>query len=187
MALERVAFLPFGLLMDQYRWDIFSGKTPESQWNKHWELLREKYQKIRSPVQRSEEHFDAGAKIHVSADYPYIAYFFAHILEFQLHRALCIEAEQYEPNNPEKPLHKCDIAGSYKAGHRIRDALSKGLSVHWSETLSILTNGEKELSADAILEYFEPLDKFLLQENYRMSMKMMNIIFICNRILILIF
>lgn len=155
--------------MDLYRWDIFSGKVPESQWTAHWEELREKYQKIRSPVKRTESHFDAGAKYHVPADYPYIAYFFAHILEFQLHRSLCLEAGEYDPKDPEKPLHKCDIGGSYKVGERIRAGLKKGLSAHWSETLSILTNGETELSADAILEYFEPLDKFLLNENYRIS------------------
>lgn len=40
MALERVSFLPFGLLIDLYRWDIFSGKVPESDWNKHWWKLR---------------------------------------------------------------------------------------------------------------------------------------------------
>lgn len=169
MALERVAFLPFGLLVDLYRWDIFSEKVPEPKWSAHWDELRATYQKIRSPVERTEENFDAGGKYHVPADYPYIAYFFAHILEFQLHRSLCLEANEYDPNNPEKPLHKCDIGGTYYLGQRIRAGLEKGLSLHWSETLKILTNGETQLSADALLEYFKPLDTFLLNENYRLS------------------
>lgn len=36
MALERVAFLPFGLLIDKWRWDVFSGKVPPNQYNSHW-------------------------------------------------------------------------------------------------------------------------------------------------------
>lgn len=82
---------------------------------------------------------------------------------------MCLLAEQYDPEDLTKPLHKCDIAGSYKVGKRLRDGLSLGASKHWSETLKILTNGETKLSADAILEYFEPLDRFLLHENYKTS------------------
>lgn len=84
-------------------------------------------------------------------------------------KSLCLAAEQYEPNNSNKPLHKCDIEGSIIAGNRLRDGLSLGLSKHWSETLSIMTNGEHELSADAILEYFKPLHEFLKKENERLS------------------
>lgn len=83
---------------------------------------------------------------------------------------MCLLAGDYDPENPEKPLHKCDISGSYEVGQRLRAALSLGLSRHWSETLSILTDGDTELSADAMLEYFEPLDTFLKKENQRLSM-----------------
>lgn len=99
------------------------------------------------------------------SDYPYSAYFVAHILEFQFLRSLCIAAGQYEPNNPEKPLHKCDLEGSKVAGQRLRDGLSLGLSKHWSEALNVITNGERDLSADAIVEYFKPLHEFLIKEN----------------------
>lgn len=114
---------------------------------------------------RNKEHFDAGGKFHVPADYQYVAYFVAHILEFQLHKSLCIAAGQYEPNNAAKPLHKCDIEGSQIAGQRLREGLSLGLSKHWSDALSVITNGEREISADAILEYFKPLHDFLVEEN----------------------
>lgn len=131
--------------------------------------FREKYQKIRSPVKRNENHFDAGAKFHIPGDYQYVAYFVAHILEFQLLKALCLAAGQYEPNNPEKPLHKCDIEGSLEAGKQLRAGLSLGLSKHWSDALEIMTNGEKEIKADAILEYFQPLHQYLKQENERIG------------------
>lgn len=165
MALERVAFLPFGLLIDKWRWDVFSGAVPESQWNKHWWDLREKYQKVSAPVPRNESDFDAGAKYHVPSGTPYIRYFIAHILQFQMHRAACIAAGQYDPSNPSaKPLHKCDIDGSKAAGAKIRAGLELGLSEHWSVALEKMT-GDKDISGDAVLEYFKPLYDFLKEAN----------------------
>lgn len=189
MALERVAFLPFGVLIDLYRYGIFNGTTPEHQWNHQYEMLRyafriasstvndllpfpshsrEKYQKLRSPGERTEEHFDAGAKFHVPADTQYVSYFLARILEFQMLRSVCGAAGQYEPNNPMKALHKCDIGGSVDAGQRLRDGLSLGRSKHWSEALSKITDGDTEIKADALLEYFKPLHEFLVSENAKM-------------------
>lgn len=182
MALERVAFLPFGLLIDKYRWDLFSGTTPETEWNKHWWELRAKYQKVKAPNgARNEDFFDAGAKYHIpqviefngipkliklnfSADSQYIAYFIAHILEFQLHRAVCIEAGQYVKDDPLKPLHKCDIDGSKAAGKLIENGLRLGLSQHWSVALKEMT-GETEISGEAIFDYFRPLYEYLKKAN----------------------
>lgn len=161
MAMERVAFLPFGLLIDMYRWELFAGKVPTIGWNARYLELREKYQKIRSPVSRSEANFDAGAKFHVASDYQYMNYFVAHILEFQLHRAMCLEAGQLGEG---KPLHKCDIDGNKAVGAKLAAGLSAGLSRHWSDTLETMT-GERVLKADALLEYFEPLQTFLESVN----------------------
>lgn len=133
-------------------------------------MFRQKYQKIRSPVKRTEKHFDAGAKFHVPADVQYAAYFVAHILEFQFLKALCLAAGQYEPNNHQKPLHKCDIQDSLEAGKRLKAGLSLGLSKHWTEALSIITNGDRDIKADAILEYFHPLYEFLKKENERIGL-----------------
>lgn len=130
-------------------------------------ISREKYQRVRAPHNRTSElQFDAGGKFHVADDYSYLAYFVAHIVEFQIFRSLCIEAKQYDPNNTaSNPLHKCDIEGSLSAGRRLRDGLSLGRSEHWSKVLELITKGETELSADAILEYFKPLQDFLEAEN----------------------
>lgn len=164
MALERVAFLPFGLLIDKWRWDVFSGDVDESKWNEHWWKLREQYQKVKAPVSRSESDFDPGAKYHIPADSQYIAYFIAHILQFQMHRGVCIAAGQYDPNDPAKPLHKCDIDGSKAAGLKIREGLQLGLSQHWSVALEKMT-GERVISGAAVLEYFKPLYDFLKAKN----------------------
>ncbi|GFG29388.1 hypothetical protein Cfor_04455 [Coptotermes formosanus] len=178
IALQKVAFLPFGLLIDMWRWDVFSGKINESQWNAHWWELRENIQKVKAPVPRSEADFDPGAKYHVPASSQYISYFVAHILQFQIHKALCLAAGQYEPNNASKPLHKCDIYRSKEAGQllskilspiksvvlSVSDGLKLGSSRHWQDALEVMT-GERQLGGSAILEYFQPLHEFLKKEN----------------------
>jgi peptidyl-dipeptidase A len=169
MALERVAFLPFGLLIDKWRWDLFSNATPESEWNKHWWELREKYQKVRAPSTRGEEYFDAGAKYHIPADSQYIAYFVAHILEFSFYKSLCVEARQYDPSNPSvNPLHKCDFYNNTEAGAKLKAGLELGMSKPWSEALNVLT-GSPQITATALMEYFAPLKDFLASENKKMK------------------
>lgn len=163
-ALGRVAFLPFGLLIDKWRWDVFSGKVSENEWNKHWWDLREKYQKVSSPVERDETDFDPGAKFHVPASSKYISYFISHLLEFQLFRSMCIEAGEYHPVNSDKPLHECDFYESEEAGERLAKGLRLGASKHWSEALKLMTN-ESQISASALLEYFNPLYEFLKEDN----------------------
>ncbi|RZB38755.1 hypothetical protein BDFB_008530 [Asbolus verrucosus] len=163
-ALQKVAFLPFGLLIDKWRWDVFSGAVQPEQWNSHWWEYRNKYQKVKPPVERSEKDFDPGAKFHVAGDSQYIAYFVAHIVQFQFYKSLCIAAGQYDPISREVPLHKCDFYESPEAGAKLRDGLSLGASKHWSDVLEVMTE-ERELDASALLEYFDPLYKFLQEQN----------------------
>ncbi len=166
MALEKIAFIPFGLLIDKWRWDVFSGDVQPDQWNKHWWDLRKQYQKLKPPTPRGEEFFDPGAKYHVPADVPYIRYFVSHVLQFQFHRAACLAAGQYIPNDPTKPLHKCDIQGNAAAGDLIKRGLSLGLSKHWTEALKLMTNNhDSEMSGIALNEYFAPLYEWLKKAN----------------------
>lgn len=118
-ALERIAFLPFGLLVDKWRWDVFSGKVHENEWNAHWWALRDRYQRLSPPFSRDEQYFDPGAKFHVPASAKYISYFISHIVEFQLYKSLCIAAKQYVPGDANKALHKCDFYESKEAGQRL--------------------------------------------------------------------
>ncbi|MFQ5926738.1 MAG: M2 family metallopeptidase [Terriglobia bacterium] len=158
MALEKVAFLPFGLLVDQWRWKVFSGEISPADYNQAWWELREKYQGIKAPVARSEEDFDPGAKYHIPANVPYTRYFLAHILQFQFHRALC-RAAGYRG-----PLHRCSIYNNKAAGAKLKQMLEMGMSRSWPEALEALT-GEKELDATAILDYFAPLKQWLDEQN----------------------
>jgi peptidyl-dipeptidase A len=158
MALDKIAFLPFGLLVDQWRWQVFSGEIGPDDYNRGWWELRNRYQGVAAPVGRTEEHFDAGAKYHVPANTPYTRYFLAHILQFQFHRALC------EAADADGPLHRCSIYGSEEAGSRLNAMLEMGASRPWPDALEKIS-GEREMDATAILDYFAPLRTWLDEQN----------------------
>lgn len=153
-ALEKVAFLPFGLLIDQWRWKVFSGEIKPEDYNKAWWDLRLKYQGVAPVSPRGEEYFDPGAKYHVSANVPYTRYFLAFILEFQFHRALSQAA------GCTLPIHRCSFYESSEAGKKLNSMLSMGLSRPWPEALEKIA-GTKQMDATAILDYFKPLDAWL--------------------------
>ncbi len=157
-ALDKVAFLPFGYLVDQWRWKVFSGEAGPGDYNRTWWELREKYQGITAPAPRNEQDFDAGAKYHVPANVPYARYFLAHILQFQFHRALCREAGY------KGPLNRCSIYGNQQAGEKLKKMLEMGQSRPWPEALKALT-GEEKMDATAILDYFAPLKVWLDEQN----------------------
>ena len=157
-ALEKVAFLPFGLLIDQWRWKVFSGEITPEQYNQAWWQLRRKYQGIAAPVDRTEADFDAGAKYHVAANVPYMRYFLADILQFQFHRALAKTAGCTEP------LHRCSIYNSKEAGAKLNAMLSMGQSKPWPDALEALT-GQRQMDASAIVDYFAPLKVWLDEQN----------------------
>jgi peptidyl-dipeptidase A len=157
-ALEKVAFLPFGLLVDKWRWEVFSGQVKPEDYNKGWWELRTKYQGIAPPIARTEADFDPGAKYHVPGNVPYARYFLARILQFQFQRALCREAGYTGP------LHRCSIYGNKAAGEKLNKMLSMGQSKPWPEALETLT-GEKQMDASALADYFAPLKKWLDEQN----------------------
>jgi len=157
-ALDKIAFLPFGVLIDQWRWKVFSGEIGPDEYNAGWWALREGLEGVRSPVPRTEDDFDPGAKYHIPMNTPYTRYFLAYILEFQFHRAVC-ELAGYEG-----PLHRCSIYESEEAGRRLIEMLEMGASRPWPDALEALT-GEREMDATAILDYFAPLVAWLDEQN----------------------
>jgi peptidyl-dipeptidase A len=157
-ALDKVAFLPFGLTIDQWRWKVFSGEIKPDNYNKAWWDLRLKYQGVVPPTERSEKDFDPGAKFHVPANVPYMRYFLADIYEFQFYRALCRES------GFKGPLNRCTFFRSKEAGAKLNKMLEMGQSKPWPEAMEALT-GQREGDAGAILEYFAPLQKWLDEQN----------------------
>jgi peptidyl-dipeptidase A len=158
MATEKIAFLPFGKLIDEWRWKVFAGEVTPANYNAAWWQLREQYQGVAAPVPRSEADFDPGAKYHIPGNTPYTRYFLAFILQFQFQRALC-EAAGFQG-----PLHECSVVDSKEAGARFAEMLKRGQSEPWQDTLEQLT-GTREMDATAILDYFQPLAQWLAQEN----------------------
>jgi peptidyl-dipeptidase A len=157
-ALEKVAFLPFGLVIDQWRWKVFSGEIPPEKYNQTWWELRQKYQGVAPPGDRNESDFDPAAKYHVAANVPYMRYFLADILQFQFHRALTQTA------GCTGPLNRCSIYGSQTAGTKLNAMLEMGVSRPWQEALEKIT-GTKQMDATAIRDYFAPLQKWLDEQN----------------------
>ncbi len=157
-ALDKVAFLPFGLLIDQWRWKVFSGEVTPEQYNRAWWELRRKYQGVAPASERGEEFFDAGAKYHVPANVPYTRYFLAHILQFQFHKALSDAA------GCQGPVHRCSIYDNKEAGRRLKEMLEMGASRPWQEALEKIT-GTRQMDAQAIRAYFKPLEDWLAEQN----------------------
>ncbi len=157
-ALEKVAFLPFGLKIDKWRWQVFDGSITPAQYNKAWWDMTARYQGVAPPVGRTEADFDPGAKYHIAANVPYARYFLADILQFQFHRALCKEAGQTGP------LHRCSIYNNKKAGAKLHKMLAMGKSQPWPVELKAMT-GQEQMDATAIVDYFAPLMQWLEEQN----------------------
>lgn len=157
-ALDKVGFLPFGLVVDKWRWEVFAGQVKPGEYNQAWWQLRREYQGVAPPVHRTEADFDPGAKYHVPGNVPYARYFLAGILQFQFQRALCREA------GITGPLHRCSIYGNMAAGEKLNKMLSLGQSKPWPEALEVLT-GEKQMDASALADYFAPLKTWLDEQN----------------------
>jgi peptidyl-dipeptidase A len=157
-ALDKVAFLPFGLLIDQWRWKVFSGEVKPAQYEQAWLDLREKYQGVRAPVARTAADFDPGAKYHVPGNTPYTRYFLARILQFQFYKAMC-DAAGYTG-----PLNRCTFFGNKAAGAKLAQMLAMGQSKPWPDALQALT-GTRQVDAGPMLEYFAPLKAWLDEQN----------------------
>ncbi|MCP1471086.1 peptidyl-dipeptidase A [Sphingobium sp. OAS761] len=157
-AMDKVAFLPFGLLIDKWRWGVFDGSIPESQYEKGWTDLRLKYQGVVPPVSRDETKFDPGAKYHIPGNTPYTRYFLARVLQFQFYEAACRQAGW------KGPLHRCSFYGNKDVGAKLNAMLEMGASKPWPDALQAFT-GSRAMSGKALVDYFAPLQKWLSDQN----------------------
>jgi len=158
MALEKIAFIPFGLMVDQWRWKVYSGEITPKNYNSAWWELREKYQGVAAPIARDADAFDPGAKYHVPGGVPYSRYFLAHIQQFEFHKSLC------EISGNTDPIHRCSIYNSKEAGKALNTMLEMGSSQPWQKAYKVLT-GNEQMNATAVLDYFAPLHTWLKDKN----------------------
>ncbi|OYW47413.1 MAG: peptidyl-dipeptidase [Novosphingobium sp. 12-63-9] len=157
-AMDKVAFLPFGLLIDRWRWGVFSGKIKPADYESSWNEMRKQYQGIVPPVERSADGFDPGAKYHIPAVVPYTRYFLARVLQFQFFEAACKQAGW------KGPLHRCSFYGNKKVGEKLNAMMAMGASKPWPDALQAFT-GSREMSGGAMIRYFAPLTKWLATQN----------------------
>jgi len=157
-AMDKVAFLPFGLLIDRWRWGVYDGSITPENYNSAWNEMRLRYQGIAPPVERTEADFDPGTKYHVPNNVSYTRYFLARILQFQFYQAACEQAGW------EGPLHRCSFYGNEEVGSRLNAMLEMGSSRPWPEALEAFT-GTREMSAEPMLAYFRPLQTWLEEQN----------------------
>ncbi|WP_119272915.1 M2 family metallopeptidase [Taklimakanibacter deserti] len=157
-AMDKIAFMPFGLLVDKWRWGVFDGSVKPEGYNAAWNELRLKYQGIKPPVERSEASFDPGAKYHIPATTPYLRYFLANVLQFQFYKAAC------EQSGWTGPLHRCSFYGNKDVGKKFNAMLEMGASKPWPDALEAFT-GQREISGEAIIAYFAPLQAWLKEQN----------------------
>ena len=158
MALDKIAFLPFGLLVDKWRWEVFSGEVAPAQYNEAWWALRTRYQGITPPGPRPADAFDPGAKYHIPGNTPYMRYFLAHIYQFQFHRAACQQAGW------DGPLHRCSVYDQAEVGAKFNAMMEMGQSRPWPEALEAFT-GQRQTDASAVADYFAPLNTWLTEQN----------------------
>lgn len=158
MATEKIAFLPFSLLVDKWRWQVFGGETTPERYNDDWWALKLRYQGVVPPGPRPADAFDAAAKSHIASNTPYMRYFLAAVYQFQFYRAACREAGWTGP------LNRCSIFGNKDVGAKFNAMLAMGASKPWPEALAAFT-GERDLDASAITDYFAPLDRWLTEQN----------------------
>jgi peptidyl-dipeptidase A len=158
MALDKIAFMPFGLMVDRWRWEVFNGELTPATYNSGWWKLRTQYQGITPPGPRPTDAFDPGAKYHVPANVPYTRYFLAHIYQFQFQRAACLQAGW------KGPLHRCSTYGNKEVGTKFNAMMEMGASRPWPEAMQAFT-GETRGDASAVTDYFRPLNVWLTKQN----------------------
>jgi len=169
--LDKVTFLPFGYLMDLYRWDIFDGTVGKDKYQEHWDKLRLQYQGLIPPNDRSKvnDAFDAAGKYHIPANTPYIRYFVSFIVQFQFYEKMCTLAGEYDPKDPTKPLYKCDFYNNDAAGKALKNVLQQGQSQPWQTTLNDFLCGDSVdptkcdggMNAGSLIRYFKPIEEWL--------------------------
>jgi len=158
LALDQIPFLPFALIVDKWRWGVFSGQISPEHYNEAWWDLVGRYQHVMPPGPRPPNAFDPGAKYHVADNTPYARYFLADIYEFQFYRTACRLAGW------QGPLNRCSVYRNKEVGAKLEAMLALGQSRPWPEALAAF-GGERDIDASAINDYFAPLSAWLDKQN----------------------
>jgi len=157
-ALSNVVFIPFATgLMTMFEKGLYESTITPEEYNKTWWELKLKYQGIVPPEERGEEYNDAASKTHINNDpAQYYDYAISNIILFQLHNHIAKNILHQDP-------HATNYFGSKEVGEFIWSILEKGSTGDWREVMKDKTGND--LSAQAMLEYFDPLMIWLQEQN----------------------
>ncbi len=153
-----IVFIPFAAgTMTRFEHDLYELNLPKDQFNKRWWELVEQYQGIVPPSTRGEEYCDASTKTHINDDpAQYYDYALSCVLKYQLHDYIAKNILHQDPRN-------CNYYGNKEVGDFLRGIMSPGASKDWKAVLKEKTG--QDLSARAMLEYYQPLMEYLKQVN----------------------
>jgi peptidyl-dipeptidase A len=157
-ALNYIVFIPFSAgVMTHFEHDLYANNLSENELNTRWWQYAKQYQGMVPPSVRSEEYTDAASKTHINNDAAqYYDYAISYALLFQLHNHIAKNILKQDPR-------ATNYYGNKEVGKFLSDLLSPGATRDWRELLKE-TTGE-DLSAKAMLTYFEPLMAYLKEVN----------------------
>jgi len=157
-ALNYIVFIPFATgTMAEFERDLYENNLPVDQFNKRWWELAKKYQGIEPPSTRGEEYCDAATKTHINDDAAqYYDYALSYVILFQLHDYIATKILKQDP-------HATNYYGNAEVGKFLAGIMRKGGTEDWRKVLKDATG--QEISAKAMVDYFEPLTNYLKEIN----------------------
>jgi peptidyl-dipeptidase A len=149
-ALDHVVFIPFSTgTMTHFEHDLYVEGLPIGEYNARWWRYVREFQGIEPPSPRGEEYCDAASKTHINDDAAqYYDYAISYIVLHQLHRHIAKRILRQDPRHT-------DYFGRREVGEFLRGVLRLGATRDWREVMREAIG--EEVSARAMLEYFDPL------------------------------
>ncbi len=153
-----IVFIPFSAgTMSHFEHDLYEENIPKDEFNKRWWEYVGKFQGIAPPGERGEQFCDAATKTHIIDDpAQYYDYALSCVLKFQLHDYIAKKILKQDPRN-------CNYYGNKEVGDFLRGIMRPGASKDWRVVLKEKTG--EDLSARAMLEYYQPLLEYLKKVN----------------------
>jgi len=157
-ALSYVVFIPFASgVMSEWENSFYADKLPADQLNAKWWALCKQYQGMVPPTPRGENYLDPATKTHINDDpAQYYDYALSYVILFQLHDHIARNILHQDP-------HATNYYGNQEVGNFLRDIMRPGSSRDWRTVLKEKTG--EDLSARAMLAYFQPLMTYLKTQN----------------------
>ncbi len=157
-ALDTVVFIPFSAgTMTHFEHDLYAGGLTKDQYNQRWWAHVRTFQGVAPPSERGEQYCDAATKTHINNDAAqYYDYALSYIILHQLHAHIAKNILKQDPR-------QTNYYGNQEVGAFLHNILKQGGTKDWRAVMR--ENLGEEISAKALLDYFEPLMAWLQEQN----------------------